>query len=330
MSNNKTVLFMLCETALHAGSGSELGIVDLPIQREKHTNYPKVDSSSLKGCLREAFNTNDKKSNISENIKLDKQELISIVFGPEDDGQRHSGSVAFCDARLLLFPVKSVKGVFAWITCPGVIKKFISDMELAGISVNLEVPDIHTVALGSKIIINDDEEKGSVILEEFTFNNVVENEKCSDLADWISEHSFPQSNECNYLKNWLKEKIIILDDNDFKDFVTMSTEVVTRIKINHDTGTVKDGALFTEEYLPSDAFLYSMIMASGLFSDEKNKKRIEHNLKTCNLEAEDMIIKYIKEMMPGIIQLGGNMSLGKGLVRTSFYSKEGNGNVNFK
>lgn len=28
-------LFFICETPLHAGSGSDLGIVDLPIQREK-------------------------------------------------------------------------------------------------------------------------------------------------------------------------------------------------------------------------------------------------------------------------------------------------------
>ena len=42
-------LFLIVETSLHAGSGSDLGIVDLPIQREKHTNYPKVEASGIKG-----------------------------------------------------------------------------------------------------------------------------------------------------------------------------------------------------------------------------------------------------------------------------------------
>lgn len=35
-------------SSVHAGSGSELGIVDLPIQREKHTGFPKIESSTLK------------------------------------------------------------------------------------------------------------------------------------------------------------------------------------------------------------------------------------------------------------------------------------------
>ena len=55
MYKNAKPLFFMCETPLHAGSGSDLGIVDLPIQRERHTNFPKVESSSLKGALREGF-----------------------------------------------------------------------------------------------------------------------------------------------------------------------------------------------------------------------------------------------------------------------------------
>ena len=39
-------------SAVHAGSGSEIGVVDLPIQRERSTGYPKIESSSLKGALR--------------------------------------------------------------------------------------------------------------------------------------------------------------------------------------------------------------------------------------------------------------------------------------
>jgi len=34
--------FIICETPLHAGSGSDLGIVDMPIQRERHTDFPKI------------------------------------------------------------------------------------------------------------------------------------------------------------------------------------------------------------------------------------------------------------------------------------------------
>ena len=48
-------LFFRCITPMHVGCGSDLGIVDLPIQREKHTGYPKIESSGIKGCIREDF-----------------------------------------------------------------------------------------------------------------------------------------------------------------------------------------------------------------------------------------------------------------------------------
>ena len=46
-------VFLIVETPLHAGSGSDLGAVDLPIQRERHTDFPKVEGSSVKGCRSE-------------------------------------------------------------------------------------------------------------------------------------------------------------------------------------------------------------------------------------------------------------------------------------
>ena len=121
MYKQKSTLFMLCETPLHAGSGDDLGIVDLPIQRERHTDFPKVESSSLKGALREAFEKADGKSNDKEHqVKIHRtfgfDEKAKFVDETKDlvgkDNTQYSGSLAFTDARLLLFPVKSMKGVF--------------------------------------------------------------------------------------------------------------------------------------------------------------------------------------------------------------------------
>ena len=66
-------LFLIVETPLHAGSGSDLGIVDLPIQREQHTDYPKIEASGLKGSIREIF-----QAKASE----DEVKLVKLVFGP--------------------------------------------------------------------------------------------------------------------------------------------------------------------------------------------------------------------------------------------------------
>ena len=62
MSNKFEIFHIYAETSIHAGTGSDIGIVDLPIQRERHTEYPVIWSSSLKGAIRKFWNNYYKKS----------------------------------------------------------------------------------------------------------------------------------------------------------------------------------------------------------------------------------------------------------------------------
>ena len=48
-----------------------------------------------------------------------------------------------------------------------------------------------------------------------------------------------------------KNKIVILPDSDFIDMVTMYTEVITRNRIDIETGTAQGTGLFSEEYFTS-------------------------------------------------------------------------------
>ena len=322
-------LFFICETPLHAGSGSDLGIVDLPIQREKHTGFPKIESSSLKGAIREAIETKleiRKKGNKS-------LPLIDALFGPEDaNNDAHMGALGFSDARLLLFPVKSMKGVFAWVTCPKVLDQFKRDMKITegnssfNISGNYEVETSDTEGVckllnqsGSKLKVG-----ASILLEEYAFTHQPANLTVGtqSLQEWFST---------NLPTEWqakIQEDIVILSNDDFKDFVNLSTEVITRTKINNDTGTVQPGALFTEEFLPAESVLYSLVMASPLFVDNKAKegerskkfKVIEEinaiqGITSTDDEDKKVLDAFIKNL-PLVIQIGGNATLGKGIVRT--------------
>ena len=51
MNELNSIAIMYGITPCHAGSGSSMGIVDLPIQRERHTNWPVIQSSGVKGAL---------------------------------------------------------------------------------------------------------------------------------------------------------------------------------------------------------------------------------------------------------------------------------------
>ena len=304
-------MFMVCESPLHAGSGSDLDFIDNPIQRERHTGFPKIESSSLKGALRERF---------SEELGRENWEL-GIAFGPVSDNSNpekaHQSSLGFTDARLLLFPVKSVKGVFAWVSCFSVLEKFKNEMNKAGnsefaINPVLPLSSGEALVFSDKLVVDNGAQK-SLILEEYSF-------EAKDDADvkvgedmfsvWLANHLFP-TGQFEYWNNELKNKLVILSDNDFADFVELTTEVITRNKIDSATGTVAQGHLFTEEYLPADSVLYSLVMAHSEFGKKKEnetRKSAEENL--------DFFTKKMTTNFNNSFQAGGNATIGKGLIRS--------------
>ena len=56
---HNALLYLHAITSLHPGSGTALGVVDLPIQRERHTGWPVIPASSIKGVFRDACRRKD-------------------------------------------------------------------------------------------------------------------------------------------------------------------------------------------------------------------------------------------------------------------------------
>jgi len=300
--------FMLCESPLHAGSGNNLGVIDLPIQRERHTGFPKIEASGLKGCLRDVFErmSKIKLQNQTVTDEQDRQAVVKFMFGPET-GNEHAAALGFTDARLLLFPVKSMKGVFAWVTCPKVLSRFANDLRLCNLEPSFPVPKACSAARDSNLFVKDKDNK--IVLEEYTFEiKHKDDEDVTRLAEWLAEHALPQGEEYDYLREKIRKDIVVLGDDDFRDFVHLSTEIVTRIRINNKKGTVQKGALFTEEYLPSETLLYAMVLVSPVFDDQNNYSKFFN-------ENEENIMKAFLDNKANVLQLGGNTTIGKGLVR---------------
>jgi CRISPR-associated protein Cmr4 len=123
----------------------------------------------------------------------------------------------------------------------------------------------------------------------------------------------------------------------------MSTEVIARTKIDDFTGTVATGALWYEEYLPTDSILYSIVFAGPVYKEkeeEKGKFKVDENdtedkkaldsgrVKT-EIEAQKMM-NFFKNNLPSVLQIGGNATIGKGFVRAVFLSCEEGGLNNGK
>jgi len=301
-------LFFMCETSLHAGSGNDLGIVDLPIQRERHTSFPKIEGSGIKGSIREIFGEM-KEIRVADRTISDEKDIkktLSLVFGPEN-GDKHAGALGFTDARLLLFPVKSMKGVFAWVTCPRVLERLKKDLSFCEKALEFGIPPKSSTPGKSSLFLKDNK----AVLEEYSFYiENKDNESCTALAQWLSRFVVPSGETHRYWRDKMARDIMVLPDDDFKDFVNLSTEVITRTKISNETGTVAKGQLFTEEYLPPETVLYTLILTTPLFSDEKGVFHKE------NCREETLVMDFLTDNLPGVVQIGGNATIGKGLIWT--------------
>jgi CRISPR-associated protein Cmr4 len=285
-------IFFICETPLHAGAGGGIG-TELPIQREEHTRFPKIEASGIKGALREVFERN---RNVKKDDKNYPADLIA-VFGHPKNGDENAGALGLTDARLLLFPVRSRRGVFAWVTCPRVLKRFARDLEVSkanggGTSVDGLFEKVHEASsVGASVtegsVVGKDEK---VFLEEYSIDAPV-HELTGELGEALS-HLLGISD--------FKNQFVVIPDDYFSDFVQNNTEIHTRIRIGDD-GVVADGQLFTEEHLPAESVLYSLAMAHPEFKPGgKNASEI---------------LGLFESSLPEIVQIGGNATLGKGIVR---------------
>ena len=129
MSDNKALkvqYWIHTVTPLHVGSGRGLGYIDLPVAREKVTNWPYVPGSSVKGVLADHYGASDEKTR-REN-KMMKAAFGTAGSGGTDDEGGNAGALVFTDARLLCLPIRSFYGTFAWVSSPFCLERFKRDM----------------------------------------------------------------------------------------------------------------------------------------------------------------------------------------------------------
>jgi CRISPR-associated protein Cmr4 len=309
MFKEAKVMFIYTETSLHCGSGTSLGVIDLPIQREKYTDYPVCQASGVKGVVREWFEINKNGNGDSDKIKY--------TFGPDfgrGDSEAFAGAATFTDGRLLLFPVRSLNGVFAYTTSRFALSRLKRDLQMANLSVNWTVPAESSDKIFGVPNSKIKDSNNKVVLEEYTFD-FESDDSVKTIAEWIAINALPQSDEYEFWRDKVKTDLIILPDNGFRDFVKLSTEVQARIRINNETKTVDKGALFYEESLPSDSLLYSIVMAHDPACD--NNKRPE------KLKSHNEVMAFLGEINGQRLQFGGDATVGKGIVNINFLKEGG-------
>jgi len=261
-------------TNVHVGVGSSGGIVDLPVQRDE-LGFPCIYSSSIKGALKtsllQAFIGKHKNYAVARNA-------VSALLGPDpEEGESFESSVAVLDAYLLAAPVRSLRGVYAYVTSPILLRKFLERADLCsklGRRVNEQDGNNFTsvrllkaveklakraenisrdeaICVGDcKRVVMDQPEalRGKVLLsEEFLLN-----------IDSKAESMGQEVNLLYLLEVFrLDRPLLVLNDDTAREVINRSLVRLARIRLRREKKTVEAGP-WTEEYVPVNTVFHTV------------------------------------------------------------------------
>ncbi|HNH49232.1 MAG TPA: type III-B CRISPR module RAMP protein Cmr4, partial [Myxococcota bacterium] len=211
-------------TSTHVGDGASVGNISLPLVRERHTGWPWLPGSSLKGALRARARFLAPQGEPERERSY--RERIDRFFGPEAETEVATGSFVVTGAQLWALPVRSIKGTFLLLTCPLALARLRRLFP--------ELPPSPTVDQGSVLLADGND----AFLSEATGLKLPN--KSSEIQGMvvIEDVAFPgsRSPELNQLVADLKrifdkvapfEKLSVVSDDSFTRACALWTEVRT-------------------------------------------------------------------------------------------------------
>ncbi|GBC75556.1 hypothetical protein HRbin06_00874 [archaeon HR06] len=239
------------------------------------------------------------------NMNKNNRDLEKLIFGPEsEEASEYASSIVLTDANILLMPVRSLYGIFAYVTTNFLLNK--AKLHFSLLNKDKIIDEIIKLSKGKNLASDDlvvnPKDKCTV--------NLLENEIKVEINKEIQkmfEKILPKNKLPIDIDNEILKRIVILSD-EYSDIIKRATILTTRIKVKYETKTVETGALWTEEYLPELTIMHNLILAT-----KPRKTNGEIN------DAEGVI----KKLTGGLggsedefnIILGGDETIGKGIVK---------------
>ena len=294
---NTRIYWLHALSPTHSGIGRGVGYIDLPIDRDGVTGWPIIRGSGFKGVWRD-WAVQRQLSN------------IELAFGRADkDGETaNSGALIPTDARLVCLPVRSFRGTFAWCTSPLCLQMLRRTLELAGVDQLPSAPsgladDVAHHATDTALV-----EGNQIFLEDLDFTA----QKCDRANAWakkIAAWVFPGDTTWAEL---FTKRFVVLPDTAFDFLCETGTEVHTRVRIEDETKTVAEGALWTEESLPAETILAGIVQCDRVFG--RNGE---------DITPSGLLDCFASE--PLTLQIGGKATVGRGQMRCVFTPVSGGG-----
>lgn len=249
------LLILVAQTPVHAGAGPSAQPVDCPIQKSVVTGFPVIRGSELKGALAQ---------DIFQRCKGGAwEELRSLVFGSNE----RVGAFNVLDAHVLLFPVASLYGGYAFVTCPTLLHLFAersrraaAKSELGGLASQLAdgFKDDGTgrcaiVETGAEVTSRvRGEPRPVVVLHPLLALKVI------DQSDKLNEFARALESALSGLPVKLAGHVVVLSDDAAAYVIRRSLVMQPRVRLSYTTKTVSTGPWW-EEAIPRFTVMHTSL-----------------------------------------------------------------------
>lgn len=317
MFEQQAAVFLYAVSPVHMGAGQAVGIIDNPIQRERHTEHPCFAGSGIKGAVRHSF-----RSLAKDVVQLEIMEAtINAFFGPDSESantnKHFAGAISFGDAQLVALPVRSLRGGFVYATCPQALARaqrllghlnipcnwpeFPKEEEKEDAKKGVKAGNCLTTHAG--LLVND---KLHLEAFEYTASNATDG-ACAALkaiAENLAQMALPAGAAYQFFREKFANDLVLLNDTDFAYFSQHAMLVEPHVRIDVKTGTAQEGGLFYTENLPPESLLIAPLLASKTRTGKSEGA----------LKADAVMSQISAVLHSKLLQIGGDATTGRGLV----------------
>lgn len=284
---------------LHFGTGVALGSIDLPISREANTGLPNAPGSGIKGVVKDFLRDQYRLPGAGQSHdKVAYRHALGVDPG-EQESERAQSALSFGDGLLLAFPVRSLCGVFAWVTSPYVIHRLRRVLPQVPAAPAVSTGSCATAA-GANLAAN-----GHVYLHDLKLaaNNTGNNASAASLAATLAALIFPgaENNDAVQAERTnFTARFAVVSDEDCAHLTTVGCEVRMRNALQPGSKIVQEGALWSEEYAPVETIFWGTLMADHINGEP----------------GQQTLADFCQRFGPERgAQFGGKATVGKGVAR---------------
>jgi CRISPR-associated protein Cmr4 len=291
------MLGLLADSFIHPGSGQDEGAIDLPVAREKPTDYPFVPGSGVKGALRDkawlrkyAALSHGKTGSATEHD--DWKQKADSETTPIYGDQNRAGNLILSDAKLLLLPVRSLTTAYVWLTCPHLLERYARDCARLGAPVEAPAlaPEDGQIVMAKGA--------GKLFLEEWVFERVAKKDEIGKLVALLGPLVADASARAR-----LPKQLGVVSDQRFAWFARHGLPIMAHNKLS-EAKTSEN--LWYEETLPPDTLLYAIALGR------------RHDTLAHLTGAQNGLFKERP-----FLQLGGNETVGQGWLKVTWVNGQG-------